>query len=105
MSNSSTNKPLEIQQLKEKFAADGLYLSENTLTYLIDHQLVVISYEQHILFPLKPSDLKEGVHYYLVSGKWVFTEFYHLLRGHVVKTVADIVSMVIRSYPIFLKRL
>ena len=73
MSNSSTNKPLEIQQLKEKFAADGLYLSENTLTYLLDHQLVVISYEQHILFPLKPSDLKEGVHYYLVSGKCILS--------------------------------
>ena len=31
MSNSSTNKPLEIQQLKEKYATDGIYLSENTL--------------------------------------------------------------------------
>ena len=75
----------EILPLKEKFAIDGIYLSENTLAYLIENQMIVIPYEQHVLFPLKPSDLKEGVHYYIASGKWVFTEFYHLLRGHCCK--------------------
>ncbi|MEX2233753.1 MAG: cysteine-rich CWC family protein [Cyclobacteriaceae bacterium] len=27
-------------------------------------------------------ELKEGVHYYLENGFWVFTELYHMLRGH-----------------------
>jgi hypothetical protein len=75
----------EISSLKDKFTLNGIYLSEKTLTYLIENQMVVIPYEQHVLFPLKPSDLKEGVHYYIASGKWVFTEFYHLLRGHCCK--------------------
>ena len=79
------DKLTEILPLKEKFAIDGIYLSENTLAYLIENQMIVIPYEQHVLFPLKPSDLKEGVHYYIASGKWVFTEFYHLLRGHCCK--------------------
>lgn len=85
MSNLSPNNPLEIKQLKEKYAANGLYLSENTLSYLVENQLLLKGYEQHEQFPLKPSDLREGVHYYLVSGKWVFTEFYHFLRGHCCK--------------------
>jgi hypothetical protein len=28
------------------------------------------------------SELKEGVHYYYEKGLLVFTETYHLLRGH-----------------------
>lgn len=32
-------------------------------------------------FP-KPEELQEGVHYYKENGLWVFTEYYHMLRGH-----------------------
>lgn len=37
-------------------------------------------------FPLHPSDLIEGTHYYLENGNWVFTELYHYLRGHCCKS-------------------
>ncbi|MEM7103699.1 MAG: DUF5522 domain-containing protein [Bacteroidota bacterium] len=33
-------------------------------------------------FPQKPYELKEGVHYYLENGYWVFTEFYLFQRGY-----------------------
>ena len=28
------------------------------------------------------TDLKEGVHYYIEDGRWVFTERYHMLKGY-----------------------
>lgn len=34
------------------------------------------------LFPKRSDQLKEGLHYYIENGYWVFTEFYHLLRGN-----------------------
>lgn len=27
-------------------------------------------------------ELSEGSHYYIDKGKWVFTEYYHILRGY-----------------------
>jgi hypothetical protein len=33
-------------------------------------------------FPQPGAPLTEGVHYYLENGLWVFTEYYHLLRGY-----------------------
>ena len=33
-------------------------------------------------FPNRPSQLKEGVHFYFEGGLFVFTEYYHLLRGN-----------------------
>lgn len=32
-------------------------------------------------FPIQPELLIEGLHYYRDNGQWVFTEYYHLLRG------------------------
>jgi hypothetical protein len=32
-------------------------------------------------FPTNRSEMKEGIHYYLENGYFVFTELYHLLRG------------------------
>jgi len=32
-------------------------------------------------FPEKGEPLVENLHYYIENGYWVFTEFYHLLRG------------------------
>src|SRR5687768_15182001 len=37
------------------------------------------------VFP-SPGELKAGVHYYLENGFWVFTELYHMLRGHCCKS-------------------
>jgi frataxin-like iron-binding protein CyaY len=85
MNNKISDNKSDIQALKEKYAINGIYLSENTLALLIENQMVVIPNEQHDQFPLKPSNLKEGVHYNVISGKWVFSEFYHLLRGHCCK--------------------
>jgi hypothetical protein len=28
------------------------------------------------------TDLKEGVHYYMEDGNWVFTALYHVLKGY-----------------------
>ncbi len=36
-------------------------------------------------FP-NPNELKAGDHYYIENGLWVFTERYHLLRGHCCKS-------------------
>jgi hypothetical protein len=32
-------------------------------------------------FPTKRSEMIEGLHYYIENGYFVFTEFYHMLRG------------------------
>jgi hypothetical protein len=32
-------------------------------------------------FPPPGAPLTEGLHYYRENGRWVFTEYYHLLRG------------------------
>ena len=32
-------------------------------------------------FPPPGAPLTEGLHYYLEHGRWVFTEYYHILRG------------------------
>lgn len=32
-------------------------------------------------FPAPGAPLTEGVHYYREDGRWVFTEYYHILRG------------------------
>lgn len=34
------------------------------------------------VFPRHSADLKEGLHFYMENGFFVFTEFYHLLRGN-----------------------
>lgn len=33
-------------------------------------------------FPKQSHLLEAGTHYYIENGYWVFTEYYHLLRGH-----------------------
>jgi hypothetical protein len=33
-------------------------------------------------FPNKREQMIEGLHYYIENGYWVFTEFYHFLRGN-----------------------
>ncbi|MDZ7936497.1 MAG: DUF5522 domain-containing protein [Emticicia sp.] len=36
-------------------------------------------------FPEKGMPMIENVHYYIENGFWVFTELYHLSRGHCCK--------------------
>lgn len=33
-------------------------------------------------FPVQKEMLQEGLHYYKEGSKWVFTEFYHILKGY-----------------------
>ena len=33
-------------------------------------------------FPTQKEMFTEGLHYYIENNYWVFTELYHLLRGH-----------------------
>jgi hypothetical protein len=47
----------------------------------IDHNVTSSSGEQ---LPAA-SKLKEGIHYYVENGLFVFTEYYHLLRGYCCK--------------------
>lgn len=44
-----------------------------------------IEMTKNVLFPTA-SELKEQVHYYIENGLWVFTEYYHMLRGHCCKS-------------------
>ena len=32
-------------------------------------------------FPKRGNEFVEGVHFYREGGYWIFTEYYHLLRG------------------------
>jgi len=41
----------------------------------------LIQLAQKISLPRQSSEFIEGLHYELENGVWVFTEFYHLLRG------------------------
>jgi hypothetical protein len=86
MEKKITKNQTQIHQLKENYQINGHYLSENTLMYIIENELDVNGCERNSLFPLNPKDLVQGVHYYIESGKWVFTEFYHLLRGNCCKS-------------------
>ena len=69
-------------------------ISNNTRVFLyrsgVDcHCNACLSYYDSILtkntdlaFPFKKDQFIEGLHYYQEGNKWVFTEIYHLLRGH-----------------------
>lgn len=46
---------------------------------------VRVAYAQEHVFPTS-DELIEGLHYYLENGFWVFTEQYHILRGHCCKS-------------------
>jgi hypothetical protein len=53
-------------------------LCKNCLTEV--QKLVLLAESQN--FPKQSHLLKEGIHYYIENGYWVFTEYYHLLRGY-----------------------
>lgn len=37
-------------------------------------------------FPTQKEMMKQGVHFYIENGNWVFTELYHALRGNCCKS-------------------
>lgn len=45
----------------------------------------LIKYRDSHPFPNQKELFIEGIHYYTESGYWVFTELYHLQRGHCCK--------------------
>lgn len=65
------------------------FLQETTWGCVCSHcleeiDLAVANIQGHD-FP-EPGDLVEGVHYYQENGLLVFTEYYHMLRGHCCKS-------------------
>jgi len=68
--------------LRKACTLRGIFPSEATLRLLWENNLEVTEKGTHPQFPVSPGDLKEGMHFYLVGGRWVFTEYYHLLRGY-----------------------
>lgn len=65
------------------------YLSKTTYDCLcIDCLKEINNYtilEKQYPFPNHPSQYKEGVHYYIEGNYWVFTNFYHYLKGNCCK--------------------
>ncbi len=47
------------------------------------NQMITMA-EKH-RFPRQSESMVENLHYYKENGWWVFTEFYHLLRGYCCK--------------------
>jgi len=74
---------VKLSDLTQSFIAktDFDCLCRNCLLQL--NQLVRIS-AQHT-FPRQKEFFIEGLHFYKEQDNWVFTELYHLLRGHCCK--------------------
>lgn len=81
----------------EKCDCSNLQLQTDTINYLkktkydclcndclkeLDHYTTLkIKYP----FPSSPNDYVEGIHYYIEGRYWVFTNFYHYLKGSCCK--------------------
>lgn len=65
--------------LKEKTAHDCLC---NACLLKFDEMM---KYAQTHPFPKRPTELVEGVHFYMENGFFVFTELYHFLKGRCCK--------------------
>ena len=63
-----------------KFLASTFYgcLCKNCIAK-IDQSIQV---SKHYKFPTQKEMFIEGLHYYIENNNWVFTEFYHMLRGY-----------------------
>lgn len=65
--------------------ATQLFLSKTYFDCLCKDCLIQINKEveaaQATTFPTQRKMMIEGLHYYKEGSNWVFTEFYHLLRG------------------------
>ena len=48
----------------------------------LEHFESLVQTAQTLQFPTQKEAFVEGLHYYHENGFWVFTELYHLLRGH-----------------------
>ena len=48
----------------------------------LEHFESLVQTAQPLQFPTQKEAFVEGLHYYYENGFWVFTELYHLLRGH-----------------------
>ncbi len=46
----------------------------------------LVALAQRHQFPKPGEPMVEGLHYYTENGMWVFTEFYHLMRGYCCKS-------------------
>lgn len=48
----------------------------------LEHYDAILSQHENLPFPTKKEHFIEGLHHYKEGKTWVFTEIYHLLRGH-----------------------
>lgn len=75
----------------------NIVLDEATLDFLkkttydclcsqcLQHYDTLIKKSTQYQFPTQKNSFIEHTHYYLENGYWVFTELYHVLRGHCCK--------------------
>jgi Family of unknown function (DUF5522)/Cysteine-rich CWC len=73
---------------------NSIILSEATLQFLaanhndcfcnacLQHLDQLVADSKSLAFPRDSKELEENVHYYIENGFFVFTELYHMLRGH-----------------------
>lgn len=70
--------------------ADRNFLSKTTFDCVCINCLKKIQHNVALAngntFPTKKEDFVEGLHYYIENSNWVFTEYYHLLRGYCCKS-------------------
>jgi Family of unknown function (DUF5522)/Cysteine-rich CWC len=75
-------------------SCNSIILSEATLQFLaanhndcfcnacLQHFDQLVADSKALTFPRDSKELEENVHYYIENGFFVFTELYHMLRGH-----------------------
>jgi hypothetical protein len=65
------------------------FLAKNTsdclCVHCLEHYNQLVNNSANYNFPNQKELLIEGLHYYKENSYWVFTELYHLLRGHCCK--------------------
>ena len=71
---------VQLSDATKNFLSNTYYdcLCKNCLSEL--NQLTKTS--EKLSFPTQKEMLIENLHYYKENGYWVFTEFYHILRGY-----------------------
>ena len=79
ITNCQCNSIVVSQQVNDFLKKTNYYcLCKNCLIKI--NRLIEMAETQ--IFPRHSGDLEEGLHFYIENGFFVFTEFYHLLRGN-----------------------
>lgn len=66
-----------------------IYLAKTSYNCLCENCLTEVNryaeWKKEYPFPQHPSQYKEGIHYYLEGQYWVFTNYFHYLKGNCCK--------------------